>query len=82
MLAFEWTAALGTAGIATEMDFENRSLKSQMKRADRLGAAFVVLVGDDELERGEAILRDMESSRQETLPLSDAVERIRKRLLG
>jgi histidyl-tRNA synthetase len=82
MMAFEWTAALGLAGIATEMDFENRSLKSQMKRADRQGAAYVLLVGDDELERGEAILRDMKSSEQETLPLSDAVERIRNRLRG
>jgi histidyl-tRNA synthetase len=76
MLAFEWMNALGLAGVQAEMDHEGRSLKSQMKRADRLGAAFVLMVGEEELERGEVLLRDMTQSEQESIPLADVLERL------
>lgn len=76
MLAFEWMNALGLRGVHAEMDHEGRSLKSQMKRADRLGAAYVLMVGEEELERGEALLRDMGASEQERVPLEAVVERL------
>jgi histidyl-tRNA synthetase len=42
-----------------------------MRRADKLKAAAVVIVGDNELQTGRAVLRDMESKRQEELALTD-----------
>ncbi|MGD9301385.1 MAG: histidine--tRNA ligase, partial [Desulfobacterales bacterium] len=57
-LAFEWVCALGKAGIRAEMDMAAKSLKSQMKRADRLSAAHVLIFGENELKEGAAILRN------------------------
>jgi len=79
-LAFEWKCALGLNGIKAEMDFENRSLKSQMKRADRLGALNVLIVGDKELEEGSAILRNMKTKEQLSIPLENCVENIKKQM--
>jgi histidyl-tRNA synthetase len=80
-LAFEWVQGLRLQGIRTEMDFENRSLKSQMRRADKLGASYVVIVGDRELEEGVVIFRNMATKEQEKVVLQEvvgtAVERIR-----
>jgi histidyl-tRNA synthetase len=74
--AFQWLSALGAAGIAAEMDYSGRSLKSQMKRADRLGAANVLIVGDSELQKGAAVLRDMVSKQQQEVALKDLVENL------
>lgn len=46
-------------GIPTEIDYELKSLKSQLKRADKLLVRFTVIVGEEELKRGKVRLRDM-----------------------
>lgn len=53
--------------ISTETGLEGRSLKSQMKAANKLGARYVLMIGDDELEKGVATLKDMEDGQQETI---------------
>ena len=53
------------------MEGESRSLKSQMRRADKLKAASVLIVGDDELAKGTAVLRDMASKQQEEIELDN-----------
>jgi len=78
--AFKWTCKLGLQGVQTEMDMENRSLKSQMKRADRLGAKFVLIAGEDELEKRKVILRDMTTKEQVSLPLKNLVENVIKKV--
>ena len=50
---------LRTAGIAAERAFDGRSMKAQMKVADRSGAPWAILVGDDELATQSVTLRDM-----------------------
>jgi histidyl-tRNA synthetase len=80
-LAFEWVCALGKAGIRAEMDMGAKSLKSQMKRADRLGAASVLMVGDNELQEGTAILRNMVTKEQESIPIDNLVDYLKKRIL-
>ena len=62
---------LRQGGLSIEMEGESRSLKSQMRRADKLKAGAVVIIGDDELARGAAALRDMASKRQEEISLGD-----------
>ncbi|MBW1743870.1 MAG: histidine--tRNA ligase [Deltaproteobacteria bacterium] len=85
-MAFEWVQALRLQGVRTEMDFENRSLKSQMRRADKLGASYVVIVGDRELDEGVAIFRNMATKEQEQIVLQEvvgtAVDRIRTSTVG
>ena len=79
-LAFEWICQLGLTGIGAEMDFSNKSLKSQMKRADRLGASFVLILGDKELAEKTAILRNMENKEQISVPLDDMIQTIKNML--
>jgi histidyl-tRNA synthetase len=57
-------------GLSVEMEGEVRSLKSQMRRADKLKAASVLIVGDDELAKGKAVWRNMASKRQEEISLN------------
>ncbi|MBW2434775.1 MAG: histidine--tRNA ligase [Deltaproteobacteria bacterium] len=78
--AFEWVCALGNEGINAELDFGSKSLKSQMKRADRLAAGQVLIVGDDELKKGEAILRNMETKDQVPVPLDGLVENVKGKI--
>ena len=58
---------LREAGLRTLIDYDRRSAKSQMKRADRAGARYVVIVGGDELARGEVTLKDMTTGEQKAV---------------
>ena len=64
------------------MDFEVRSLKAQMSLADRMGAAFAVILGDRELETGQAQVRRLATGEQEQVSLPDLAEVLAQRLLG
>ncbi len=77
-LAFEWMCALGLAGVRSEMDFSNKSLKAQMKRADRLGASYVLIVGEDELRQGSAILRNMQTKEQLSVAFDEIVDKLKE----
>lgn len=56
---FRLVSALQTLGYWVETDCEAKSLKSQMRRADKLGARFSLVLGDDELRAGEVTLKRM-----------------------
>ena len=70
------------AGVGTMMDYEGRSLKAQMRRADKFGARYVLILGEDEQRTGQAILRDMEEGKQEEIPLISIFEEMANRLGG
>jgi histidyl-tRNA synthetase len=74
--AFEWLQGFRMKKVRTEMDFEDRSLKAQMRRADKLEASYVLIVGDSELEEEAALLRDMKTKAQERIPLEDLVSSV------
>jgi len=80
VLAFEWHCALCLKGIKTEMEFEDKSLKSQMKQADRMGAEHVLIVGDNEIKEGKVILRNMKTKDQVSIPIENVVENIRAKI--
>lgn len=71
--AFPVVHRLRQAGVSAEMEAEARSLKSQMRRADKLKASSVLIVGDNELEKNLVVLRDMASKAQEEIGI-DAIE--------
>ncbi len=75
--AFAWSCELGRAGVKTEIDFSDRSLKAMMKRADRVGAAYVLIAGDQELADGAVQLRDMATKAQTAIGLGEVVERVK-----
>jgi histidyl-tRNA synthetase len=69
--AFAVISQLRRAGVGATMDMGGRSLKGQMKQADRLGAPFAVIIGPDEWERQAAAVRDMRAKQQVDVPLSE-----------
>ncbi|MBA4370272.1 MAG: histidine--tRNA ligase, partial [Coriobacteriaceae bacterium] len=79
---FELTSVLRESGVAAEMDHQARSLKSQMKQADRLGARLVVVVGPDELAGGEVTLRDMSGGGERRVALPEVAGEISRALGG
>ncbi|MFI5330692.1 MAG: histidine--tRNA ligase [Desulfobaccales bacterium] len=71
--AFHLMQDLRQRRVAAEMDLEGRSLKAQMTQANRYGAAYTVILGDRELETGEAQIRAMATGEQERAALKDLV---------
>ncbi|GAB4339311.1 MAG: histidine--tRNA ligase [Desulfobulbaceae bacterium] len=71
---FSLVHRLRKAGIAAAMDYSRRSLKAQMKQAGRLGARYTLIVGDQELDNREAILRDMTTQDQTSFSLAGDID--------
>lgn len=79
--AFEWLSELGATGLSVEMDYADRSLKAQMKRANRLNAKHVLIVGESELQKGAAVLRNMATKEQQEIALDGLVQRVIEKLI-
>jgi histidyl-tRNA synthetase len=73
-LACEWSTVLGCQGIGATMEYGDKSLKAQMKQANRLGVDRVLIVGQSELEAGTVVLRDMTAQTQREIPVSAIVD--------
>ena len=73
--------AFQSSGFPIRYSYDEKSLKAQMRLADSVGARFVLILGDDEIERKVIVLRDMVTREQCELPLSTdiAVSEIRNR---
>ena len=78
--AIELVRDLRTAGIGVAPAFGGRSLKSQLKGADKAGIAYTLILGDQELADGVVVVRDMVSSQQETIALTGIVDWLRARV--
>ncbi len=76
--AFRLCNRLRMDGLQTEMDYQRKSLKSQMKRADKFRCRLTLILGERELREGKAELRDMIRGTQETVDLDGIEETIRK----
>lgn len=68
---------LRQAGVAAQMEFDARSVRAQMKRADRVAARVTLIVGGDELARGEVTLRDMGTGDQRAVARQNLIETVR-----
>jgi histidyl-tRNA synthetase len=75
--AYKWVNQLRLDGIRAELDYEQKSLKSQMRRADKLKARYVLILGDEEIKKGRAVLRNMEDKSQEDISTDKVVETIK-----
>lgn len=81
------TAALRAEGISADRAYENRSMKSQMKVADRSGATYAVIIGSNEIEAGVAVVRPLRAERtpdgegtQFEVPRDQLIETLKKAL--
>ena len=73
---------LRAEGLSVVEDFTPGGLKKRMKRADRSGARFTVILGSDELAEGAVTLKDMETSAQERVPIDGLAGAITSKLRG
>lgn len=73
---------LRAAGLSVLYDSVGRSVKAQMKEANREGAKWTIVVGDSELEKGEFVLRNMEASEEHFLPFPSILPSILSSILS
>ena len=74
--AFRLLAELRDAGFAALTDYAGRSMKSQMKQADKAKARYALILGEDELAKGVVTLRNMESSGQEQVARDEIINKL------
>lgn len=78
--AFKILNQLRENNIKAEMDLLGRSLKSQMKYADKFNVKYTIILGENEIEKGVACVRDMSDSSQQEIALDDVVNELINRL--
>ncbi|PLX89328.1 MAG: histidine--tRNA ligase [Desulfuromonas sp.] len=77
--AFVLMTELQRNGFRAEMDYQGKSLKAQMRRANKLKSRFTVIMGESELQSGRAELKDMDQSTQDQIALDSLVEELSAR---
>jgi histidyl-tRNA synthetase len=70
-------AELRAAGIVADMDLADRSMKAQFKIADREAAKFCLVLGDNELAKGEVTLKNLSTGDQSSVPRTQIVSRVK-----
>jgi histidyl-tRNA synthetase len=69
---------LRMAGLSADRDYLDRKMKAQLKAADKAGARFVAILGDEELARGEINVKKLATGEQVTLPLTGLVSYLKQ----
>lgn len=70
--SFEIIKNVRSCGLIAETDVVGRGLRAQMKYADKIGAKFSMVLGDNEIEKGVAVVKNMASGEQTELALDDS----------
>ena len=70
------TADLRAAGEVAEIDYRRRSMKAQLRTADKENFRWAVLIGEQEVQEETVTLRDMNSGEQVTIPQSELIPRL------
>jgi histidyl-tRNA synthetase len=78
--AFRLADALRTKGLSCDLDYADRSAKGQFRQADRAGARYAVVIGDEELAAGACSLRDMATGEQRSVPVADGPQELLRTL--
>lgn len=79
--AFVLMSQLQANGFRAEMDYQGKSLKAQMRRANKLNAAFTLILGDEEVRSGQAQLKNMSDSTQYSVTLDTLVTDLTEKLV-
>ena len=78
--SFKLLKDLRTNHISAENDHLDRSVKAQFKYSDKINAKFTIVIGDDELANDTATLKNMSTSEQTTIKLSEIVQELKSRM--
>ncbi len=74
--AASWLTEFRRHNIKTTMSYEDKSLKAQLKQANKLGATITLILGEDELEDDKVTLRYMDSGQQEQIPIEAVLDKV------
>jgi histidyl-tRNA synthetase len=78
--AFHLADALRSEGLSCDLDYADRSAKGQFKQADRVGARYAIVIGEDELAAGVCTLRDMTTGDQRSVSVANGPQELLKAL--
>lgn len=73
---FKLLTEIRRKNISATMDFAKRSIKAQMKQAAKSGAKFALIIGEDEVKNSTVTIKNLETSAQETVSISEVAEKI------
>jgi histidyl-tRNA synthetase len=74
--------ALRAEGLSCDLDYGGRGTKGQFKQADRSGAAYAVVIGEDELARGTCNVRNMSSGEERSVPVAEGAKELLRAVAG
>ncbi len=74
--AIDTANKLRTAGINTEIYFDDKKIKAKFKYADKLRIPYVIVIGEDEIATGKLTLKNMETGEQEQKTIEEIIEKI------
>ncbi len=77
--AFKMASAFRAAGIRAQMELSAKSMKSQMRSADKEKCAFALIVGENELKSGALVLKNMKDGSQESVKMSDILGHLQRK---
>jgi histidyl-tRNA synthetase len=80
LMGLKLVGKLRAAGVGALISFGDRSLKSQLRQADKEGVAFTLIVGQREAEAGQVAVRDMAEGEQQLVALEDVTSWLSQRL--
>jgi histidyl-tRNA synthetase len=80
--AMKLASALRSEGLACDLDYAGRSAKGQFRQADRSGASYAAILGEDELARGVCTLRDMATGEEREVSAADGAEELLRAVAG
>ena len=78
--AFSLLNRLRQLGIPSDMDHSGRSLKSQMKQANRTRAHYVAMIGEDEARGNQVTLKNMSTGEQVLMSVDDAINQLKQEM--
>jgi histidyl-tRNA synthetase len=82
LAAMRLASALRAEGISCDLDYADRSAKGQFRQADRSGAAYAAILGEDELGRGVCTLRDMKTGEERTVSVAEGAKELLRAVAG
>ena len=74
--AFQLLAGMRKAGLSAGMDFAGRSMKAQMKQANKANARFVLILGEDEVRDSVVTLKNMGTSEQQKISIEEIINKL------
>ena len=80
--AMQLAGALREEGISSDLDYGGRGMRAQFKQADRTGAFYAAILGEDELAQGVCTLRDMSSGEEQAVPVTNGTKALLRAVSG